>query len=292
MTEAGYHGRPIVKPPVWTWEVPLYFFVGGASGMSAVIAVASLVSDAPLDLARSALWIALLGALISPVLLVLDLGRPMRFLNMLRVFKLRSPMSVGAWTLIAFGAACFAAVFLFEGFPLLYQVFELPRELVSALLLPAMIAAAITGALLATYTGVLVGATAIPAWAAHRALLPLHFGAAGLGSAAALCELCGHDLPALNLLGLVVAGIETLLFALTEAKTRGVRDRALRQGRAALLLRSAGVLSGPLSLVLRLIGAWPVAALAFLLGALLSRYGWVAAGRASAADPEATLTAR
>src|SRR5260370_21780009 len=47
---------------------------------------------------------------------------------------------------------------------------------------------AIFGTLLATYTGVLIGATAIPAWFLHRTLLPIHFGTAGLGSAPALLE--------------------------------------------------------------------------------------------------------
>jgi formate-dependent nitrite reductase membrane component NrfD len=285
----GYYGHPIVKPPVWTWEVPLYFFVGGTSGMSAVVAVTSLIGEAPLELARAALWIALVGAVVSPVLLVLDLGRPLRFLNMLRVFKLRSPMSVGAWTLIVFGAACTLSVFMFEGLPILYELFELPRELLSMLLFPAMLVAALSGAVLATYTGVLVGATAIPAWAAHRALLPLHFGAAGLGSAIALLELSGYEASALGFIAIFVSAVETLVFALTEAKARGLRDRALHQGRPAILLRVSGALTGPVALLLRLIGAWPLAALGFLAGSLLSRYGWVAAGRASAADPEAAL---
>lgn len=289
MSSAGYHGHPIVKPPVWTWEVPLYLFVGGTSGMSAVVAVSSLVGSAPLGLARSALWIALVGSLLSPVLLILDLGRPRRFLNMLRVFKLRSAMSVGAWTLVVFGGAAFASVFLFETFPLWVEELGLPAELMSALLYSAMLAAAVSGALLATYTGVLLAATAIPVWAAHRTLLPVHFAAAGLGGAVALIELFGPEAPALATIAVVVSSIETLILLLTELKPGGVRARVLQTGRAALLLRSGGLLMGPVPLGLRMIGAWPLAALSFLAGALLSRYGWVAAGKASAADPEAVL---
>src|SRR5204863_7642010 len=85
--------------------VPMYFFVGGAAGASAVIG--SVARDR--DLARHAKWIAAVGGAASGALLTADLGRPERFLNMLRVFKLQSPMSVGAWTLTAFSTAAAAA---------------------------------------------------------------------------------------------------------------------------------------------------------------------------------------
>src|SRR5581483_6826572 len=64
-----------------------------------------------------------------------------------------------------------------------------------------IVAAAIFGTLLATYTGVLIGASAIPAWFLHRTLLPIHFGTAGLGSAAALLELIGHRIAPLHAIG-------------------------------------------------------------------------------------------
>ena len=98
----GYYGEPVVRPPVWTWEIPVYFFVGGLAGMAAVIAVAGLIFHRP-EIARPAMWLAGIGAVLSPILLVLDLGRPRLFLNMLRIFKPQSPMSVGAWILSAFG---------------------------------------------------------------------------------------------------------------------------------------------------------------------------------------------
>ena len=95
---ATYRDAPLVKPPVWTWEVPLYFFVGGVAGVAAVIgAAATFAAGDTGTLGRDAKCIAAIGAVISPLLLISDLGRPARFLNMLRVFKLRSPMSVGAW---------------------------------------------------------------------------------------------------------------------------------------------------------------------------------------------------
>src|SRR6184192_4269930 len=80
-TKPGYYGEPVVRPPVWTWEIPVYFFVGGLAGMAAVIALAGIVFHQR-DLARAAMWLAVAGAIVSPVLLVLDLGRPRLFLNM------------------------------------------------------------------------------------------------------------------------------------------------------------------------------------------------------------------
>src|SRR5213595_2392608 len=110
----GYYGQPVVKPPVWTWEVPLYFFFGGIGGMSAVIALSGVLFH-HIDLARMAMWIAAIaGAVLSPILLIMDLGRPHLFLNMLRVFKHRSPMSMGAWILSAFGACAVPGLIVFE----------------------------------------------------------------------------------------------------------------------------------------------------------------------------------
>jgi formate-dependent nitrite reductase membrane component NrfD len=106
----SYYGLPALKPPVWTWEVPLYFFVGGIAGVSSCIAFIADLFRADPALVRLALWIGLAGAAICPVLLIADLGRPSRFLNMLRVFKLRSPMSMGVWILVAFSGAAFLAV--------------------------------------------------------------------------------------------------------------------------------------------------------------------------------------
>ena len=108
--ETGYYGLPLLKPPTWTWEVPLYFFLGGISGTSACIAIAAQIFGAPMNLIRMALWMGLIGASICPALLISDLGRPLRFLNMLRVFKWRSPMSMGSWILVGFSGCVFVAV--------------------------------------------------------------------------------------------------------------------------------------------------------------------------------------
>lgn len=287
---ASYHGQPVLKAPVWTWEVPTYFFVGGTSGMSGVLALGSLAGEDSLQLTRGLLWIALVGALLSPILLILDLGRPTRFLNMLRVFKWRSAMSVGVWTLIAFTISASTSVLLFEGYSALSRDLGLPPELLTAALSAAIALTALFGALLATYTGVLLGASAIPVWAASRALLPLHSGVAGLGSAASLAELLGAQSTPLLLLLAAAAAVETLVLIKNELGGRGrVALAPLRRGSGATRLRIATLLMGPVALAGLMVGAAELSALGFLAGSLLSRYAWLALGRESARDPRAVL---
>jgi formate-dependent nitrite reductase membrane component NrfD len=286
----GYYGQPVVKPPVWTWEVPLYLFFGGIGGMSAVIAFGAVVFH-HVDLARAAMWIAAIaGAVLSPILLIMDLGRPHLFLYMLRVFKHRSAMSMGAWILTAFGMSAVAGLIALELHG--HQIF--PSTLDRLLGLAAEIfifAAAIFGTLLATYTGVLIGATAIPAWFLHRTLLPIHFGTAGLGSAAAVLELLGHRIAALNFLGFYAATVELALLVWLSIDKHGAADRAIHEHITGWLIRIGEVLNGPLALVLRFFGFIPLAALSFLIGALVSRIGWIGVGKVSGSDPESVFAA-
>jgi formate-dependent nitrite reductase membrane component NrfD len=285
----SYYGRPILKPPPWTWEVPLYLFVGGLAGSSAVIAFAAAVGRADAAVVRAALWLAAGGAALSALLLVSDLGRPTRFLNMLRVFKWRSPMSVGAWLLTAFGGAAALALGLvgYSGGSPGAVGGGVASVGGGAFGWAALVAAALAGSLVATYTGVLLSVTVVPAWRAHAGLLPLHFGVAALGSAAAALELIGYRLDALHLLGLFAAATETALALWLELRPAGVADRALRVGASGSVVRASGALVGPLALMLRLVGWRGVAASTFLLGALLGRFAWIASGRASTRDPEA-----
>ena len=287
----GYYGQPVVKPPVWTWEVPLYFFCGGMGGMSAVTALGGVLFD-HLALAGTAMWIAAVaGAVLSPILLIMDLGRPHLFLNMLRVFKHRSVMSMGAWILTAFGTSAVAGLIALELHA--HQIF--PGTLDQLLRFAAGIfifVSAIFGTLLATYTGVLIGATAIPAWFLHRTFLPIHFGTAGLGSAAAVLELLGHRIAALNFLGFYAAAIETVLLIWLSIDKHGTADRAIHEHGSGWLIRIGEVLDGPLALVLRFFGFIPWAAISFLAGALISRIGWVAVGKVSGADPEAVFASQ
>ena len=284
----GYYGQPIVKPPVWTWQIGLYLFVGGTAGMSGVLALAGVLSGQPLAFLRTALWVGFAGAVVSPGLLVWDLGRPTRFLNMLRVFKWRSAMSMGVWTLVLFSGFVGSALFVVEGRGFLADV-AIPSILQQIAVLIFVSGAAVFGAVLATYTGVLLGATAVPAWSAHHKLLPFHFGIVGLGSAAAVLELLGFRLASLSAIGLTIAAAETGVGAWIELNRASVTARALHEGAPGLLLRAAGLLTGPVAFALRLLGLVPAAAVCFVVGAVLSRYGWVFAGRASARDPEETI---
>jgi Polysulphide reductase, NrfD len=282
----SYYGLPVLKAPLWTWEVPLYFFFGGIAGVSGCIGFVAQLFYADPWLVRTSLWTALIGAAICPVLLISDLGRPSRFLNMLRVFKLRSPMSMGAWILVAFSGCEFLAVL---GIELAFRGYANPFSL--TLLWVGAASGAVTGLLLASYTGVLIGATAIPVWSENRRLLPPHFLTSGLGGAAAILELAGFLIPATQILGFVASAIETLIGITIELRKRPA-DAPLHHGGSGWLLRVSGVVEGPAALLIRVFaGSTPAgryaAAGCFLLGSLLSRYGWIWAGRASARDPKA-----
>ena len=225
-----------------------------------MVGAAAQISGADRDLVRHARWIAAAGAALSTPLLIGDLGRPKRFLNMLRVFKLQSPMSVGAWTLAVFGPCSTVAALADE------------TILGDA---AAMLSAA-TGLVMSTYTGVLIGATVIPVWSKHVSILPLHFGASAMASAVSLLQLFGHDEKALNFLGLAAAAFETL------------------QGPRIDGMRMASLFSGPVPLFLRTIGlrsrrVRTAAAAASLLGSILTRLAWLETGKRSATGNAAGL---
>src|SRR5437660_6939185 len=157
----GYYGQPVVRPPVWTWEIPIYFFVGGLGGMSAVIALGALLSH-HFDVARTAMWVAAIASVLSSILLILDLGRPHLFLRMLRVFKPQSVMSMGAWILAAFGMCVVPGLIALE----LHTSHMFTGATDQILRIAAgilLFGSAIFGVLLATYTGVLIVATSVPA---------------------------------------------------------------------------------------------------------------------------------
>jgi formate-dependent nitrite reductase membrane component NrfD len=285
----GYYGQSVVKPPVWTWEIPIYFFVGGLGGMSAVIALAAATFH-HLNLARAAMWLAVIGVVLSPLLLILDLGRPRLFINMLRVFKPQSAMSMGAWILTGFGACVVPGLIALE----LHVVHTFTGAMDQFLRIAAsllIVGSAFFGMLLATYTGVLIGATAIPAWFLHRVLLPIHFGTAGLGCAAALLELLGHRIAPLNGIGFFAGGMESVLLVWLTMNKHGAADRAIHEHSSGWLIRIGEILTGPLALVLRFFGLVPFAAISFLIGALVSRFGWIAVGKVSGSDPESVFAA-
>jgi formate-dependent nitrite reductase membrane component NrfD len=283
-----YYGHPLLKAPVWTWEVPTYFFVGGAAGVAAVIAAVSTLAGGDPALARDARWLAAVGAVISPLLLVSDLGRPSRFANMLRVLKWRSAMSVGAWTLALFSAAVFASLALHLALaPDAPPAFRLAMSAADAI-------GALAGLVLATYTGVLLGATAIPVWSRHAAVLPIVFGMSALGSAVALLELSGHITPAMNFLGLVAAAVETAAAVWIHMHRDAATAHALHGGGTGRLVHAGDLGSGLLPLILRSAFAARtdvrlLVALSTIAGSLLTRFGWISAGRRSAMDPRAVV---
>ncbi len=288
--KVGYYGMPAIKPPVWTWEIPLYFFIGGAGGMAAVIAMATVFLGR-MEITRPAMWVAAVAGMLTPILLVMDLGRPLLFLNMLRVFKPQSAMSMGVYILTPFGMAVIPGALAME----LYAWHIVPEGIWTTLLHLAVIAlvviSGLSGMLLATYTGVLIGATAVPAWHTHRAILPLHFGIAGLGSAAGILELLGYRIRPLNAISWLAIAVETVLWLLL-FKKHGAADRAVHEGISGRMLKTAEICTGPLALALRAFGLVPFAAAVFITGSFISRFGWIRAGKVSAKDPSAVFASQ
>lgn len=288
--DSGYYGLPLLKHPTWIWTIPVYFFVGGAAGAAAIIAAVARWTRRDRALVRDARRLAIAGATISPVLLIIDLGRPARFLNMLRVFKRQSPMSVGAWLLVGFNAAT-------TGGEVLRIVgrrsqTRLGKGTANVTGEAAEVVAAVLGGGLATYTGVLIGVTAIPVWARNIRLLPFHFGMSGLASASCLLELT-HDDPALERIGWLTAAAETLVGARLELDHAREQD-PLKRGASGKIIRLGGFLSGPAALVVRALATGSrrgrrAAALISLAGSVITRFAWIAAGRQSAEDPGVPL---
>ena len=278
----SYYDQPVLKQPVWTFEVPLYFAVGGMAGASSVVAVlARVVADEPL--ARVAERAAAAGALLSPLLLVSDLGRPERFHHMLRVLKPTSPMSVGSWVLAAYAPAAVVTALLGEldRLPLVRRA--------------AAVTAAALGPLLATYTAVLVADTAVPVWHEARRELPFVFAGSAVQSAAS-AALVGLPVGEARAPRALLLGGNLLREggALAMRRRPGAHGAPYHQGRAGRLHRASRLLSGAgLALALgagrRSRGVAASAGALGLAGAVSERFAVLAAGSASAADPAATV---
>jgi formate-dependent nitrite reductase membrane component NrfD len=283
VTEQGtemrsYYGRPILKQPTWKPEIPLYFFTGGLAGGSALLGMAGRIGRNE-RLARAGLYTSLAAELVSPPLLIADLGRPERFLNMFRVFKPTSPMSVGSWLLGASGGVTTLAAAL-------EATHRAPR-----VKLVAEGASALLGLPLSTYTGVLIADTAIPAWHDARRELPFLFGASSLataGGAAALLVPPAHAGPARRVAvgGVVVEGAISILIR----RRLGLVGEAYGKGRAGRLSWIARLCSVGGAFLLARRGHDSRAAAAaggalVLAGGLALRFSVLEAGKVSAADP-------
>ncbi len=286
--ERGYYELPLLKEPTWTWEIPLYFFIGGAAGTASVIAGIAKLTGASPKLVRDARRISMAGAVLSPSLLISDLGRPERFLAMLRVFKPQSPMSMGVWILMGFSAGTTAA-----NAGAWLRARGMFRGLASLLERVGDVTALAFGLPFASYTGVLIGATVIPVWNCNVALLPGHFLVSGLGASVGMLELAGNTDPALQWLGLGAAVTETAVGAEIEMET-DPSEAPLKRGSSGWLIRLGGVLSGPVPVALRVASLFmkpksamklrKYAAVSAVVGSAITRVAWIYAGHVSARE--------
>ncbi|MFC4111259.1 NrfD/PsrC family molybdoenzyme membrane anchor subunit [Nonomuraea zeae] len=283
MPEAGfdsYYGRPVLHEPTWQEpDIAGYLFLGGLAGASSTLAAAAELTGRH-RLARVS-KVAAVGALGgSFYALIHDLGRPERFVNMLRVFKVTSPMSVGTWILSLYApqAGCAAAADLTGRFPALGRA--------------AAVGAGLAGPAVATYTAALICDTAVPTWHDGFREMPFLFAgsataaAGGLGMLAAPLSEAGPARRA-ALLGAVVecaaaTRMERRLGVVAEPLKR---SRLLRAGEALSL---AGALAG-ITLGRRSRVAAMAAGAALLAGSACTRFGIFRAGMESARDPKYTV---
>ena len=187
---ATYYDYPVLKQPFWGWEITWYFFFGGlATGCYVIASIAALFgSRDDRAAAKTGYYLSLLALLPCPPLLIKDLGRPERFLNMLRVFKVKSPMSMGVWGLVSFS--------LFSGLTAVIQAARdgifghwwaprllgaMPQKLIA---LPGTF----LGIFLGGYTGVLLASTSIPLWSRSK-FLGAVFVSSALSTSSALIAL-------------------------------------------------------------------------------------------------------
>jgi hypothetical protein len=279
----SYYGRPILKVTRWKEpHLPAYLFLGELSGAMSLVGAAAHATGRR-SLARTARLVSVLGAYGGGAFLMAELGRPERFLNMLRVAKPTSPMSMGSWILASHsGLASAAAASEVTG------------------LLPALGAAAgagsaVTGPLLAAYPGVLLGNTAVPAWHdAHREITLLFAGgamtaAAAAGLAASAVAGDRSDFDAARRLAVLGAGVESLAGLALERRPDPTSD-PFRSGNAGQMLAAARILTlggGVAALAARRSRtAAAVSALLLTGGGICAKIGVLRAGKASAADPK------
>ena len=286
---ATYYDRPAIKEPTWVWAVPAYFYVGGAAGAAAVLGAVSQTADRTgLDgLVKRCRWIAATGCAVGTALLVEDLGKPSRFLNMIRVFRPSSPMNVGSWVLSAAATLAAGSAVLSETDGVLGLAGD-----------AAGLGAGLAGLPLAGYTAVLLSNTAVPAWQATRRSLPLLFVSSAVASAASLLELTDLDEREERIVHRYgVAGkIGELAAATAVQKDADVVERVgkpFHEGLSGSLWRTSKALTGA-SLVLSVLpgkSPWKRKAGALLgtAGAIMLRFAVFHAGKASTRDPRATF---
>ena len=278
----SYYGKPILKEPAWgSPEVPGYLFLGGLAGASAVLA--GFAQAAGNHRQARVSKIAAVGAIgVSGVALVADLGRPERFLNMLRVVKPTSPMSVGSWLISAFGgASAAAAACAVTG--------RLPK--IGA---AATAGAALVGPAICTYTAALICDTAVPAWHEGHREMPYLFAGSAASAAGGLGMILVPEEDAGQAVRFAVLGAATELTAKTLLLRRlGEIAEPYQSGRPGRLMEMAEVLTaaGLAGAVVagRSRTANMLAGAALVASSALTRFGIFEAGQVSARDPKYTV---
>ena len=300
----SYFEQPLLKRPHWGWNVITYLFLGGIMGGTGLITMLAGRSSIPADrrLSRTAKFASLALAAINPPLLISHLGRPERFLNMLRIVKFKSPMSLGVWGLVLYSGAA--------GGNVLYELAEMrvaPRWL--RIFAPPVLEPlqALLGAFTAGYTGVLISATAIPLWAKGKRHIPALSVCSGLAGACALNTILaivsGNDEPVERLERLeAVAALAELTLLADFRRHAGALGKPMFEGKRGRRLRDFTAIGGiAIPLLLNVMGAVlpmpkslrnarSVAASALtLLGGYVLRETFIEAGKTSAGDPHAAF---
>jgi formate-dependent nitrite reductase membrane component NrfD len=224
------------------------------------------------------------GGGISSALLIADLGRPTRFLNMLRVFRPTSPISVGSWVLAAATPCSLGAALFYR----------------SKGLLPILggTGAAVFGIPLAGYTGVLLANTAVPVWQQGRRSLPVLFTSSSMNSAAGILKLIPLSPGAYDIVhtfGVVGAVVELAASEAFEMEVSQVEQvgKPLREGASGALWKTAKALTAASLLVALVPGRSrrmrQTAGILAALGSLCLRFAVFHAGKVSSRDPHATF---
>ena len=238
-TSPSYYDRPMLKEATWIWSIPTYFYVGGVAGVSAAFGAAAQVfaPESMRSLVTRSRWIGTFGGALSAALLIHDLGRPERFLYMLRVFRPSSPMSMGSWILSIFSTCMGGAAVLPFG----------PRFL-RPLAYPLGLLGGVLGLGLSGYTGVLISQTAVPVWQVSYRTMPVMFLASGTAASAAFLEFCqlnGPELKAVERFGLMGKIIELLAAMILERDASRVArvSKPLKTGFSGFLWQTAKALT-------------------------------------------------
>jgi formate-dependent nitrite reductase membrane component NrfD len=289
----SYYGRPVVKPSPWEADIPAYLFSGGLAAGSSLLAAGADLSGRP-GLRRAG-RISALGALgFSMVALVHDLGRPARFLNMLRTVKLTSPMSVGTWILSTYGpfAGAAAAAEVLGMLPV--RRLPAPLRLVTRLGRPAGLIAGLTAPPVAAYTAVLLSDTATPSWHAAYKELPFVFvgsAAAASGGMGMLASPVSEAGPARRMA--LLGAVGELAMEQQMERSMGITAEPLHEGKAGRLMKAAKVLTvaGAAGSLLagRSRAVAVVSGAALMAGSACTRFGVFEAGQESAKDPKYTV---